>query len=52
MVSAAYRRLRNKKSLDDLPDTPELIYLRCWLAEESKRHGNLGFIERHSRGDD
>ncbi len=51
-VSAAYRRLRNKKSLDDLPDTPELIYLRCWLAEESKRHGNLGFIEIHSRGDD
>lgn len=51
-VSTAYRRLRNKKSLDDLPDTPELAYLRRWLAEESKRHGTLGFIDIHARGED
>ncbi|SMF95986.1 acyl-[acyl-carrier-protein]--UDP-N-acetylglucosamine O-acyltransferase [Methylomagnum ishizawai] len=50
-VSAAFRRLRNKQSLDDLPDTPELAYLRQWLAAESKRHGNLGFVEL-GRGDD
>lgn len=50
-VSAAYRRLRNKQGLDGLPDTPELAYLREWLAAESKRHGTLGFIEA-DRGDD
>lgn len=51
-VSAAYRRLRNKKDLDGLPDTPELAYLRAWLAEDSKRHGTLGFVEIKDRGDD
>jgi UDP-N-acetylglucosamine acyltransferase len=49
-VSAAFRRLRNRQGLDDLPDTPELAYLRQWLAEESKRHGTLGFVEV-ARGD-
>lgn len=51
-VSTAYRRLRAKKSLDDLPDTPELAYLRRWLAEESNRHGTLGFVDIHGRGED
>ncbi|HYE36985.1 acyl-ACP--UDP-N-acetylglucosamine O-acyltransferase [Methylocaldum sp.] len=51
-VSIAYRRLRNKQSLDDLPDTPELAYLRHWLVGESKRHGALGFVDIHARGED
>ena len=50
-VSAAYRRLRNREHLDDLPDTPELAYLRAWLAAESKRHGTLGFIEADRGGE-
>ncbi|MBS1214721.1 MAG: lpxA, partial [Proteobacteria bacterium] len=36
-VSAAMRRMRKHESLDDLPETPELTYLRAWLAAESKR---------------
>ena len=51
-VSAAFRRLRQRQSLDDLPDTPELAYLRGWLTAESKRHGTLGFIEVGGRGED
>jgi UDP-N-acetylglucosamine acyltransferase len=51
-LSAAYRRLRQRQTLEGLPDTPELHDLREWLASESKRGGTLGFIEAHSRGDD
>ena len=51
-VSAAYRLLRKRQSLDGLPDTPELAYLRAWLAEPSKRGGNLGFIDIRGRGED
>ncbi len=51
-VSAAFRRLRNRQGLDGLPETSELAYLRAWLAEESKRHGTLGFIEAGGRGED
>jgi UDP-N-acetylglucosamine acyltransferase len=48
-VSTAFRRLKARQSLDDLPDTAELAYLRDWLAAESKRGGFLGFIEARSR---
>ena len=49
-VSSAMRRLRNRLELDGLPDTPELSYLRSWLAVESKR-GVLPFVEIHKDGD-
>jgi UDP-N-acetylglucosamine acyltransferase len=45
-ISAAMRRLRHKQALDDLPDTPELGYLRDWLAAGSKR-GILPFVDVH-----
>lgn len=51
-ISAAYRRLRHRENLDGLPETPELAYLREWLAGESKRRGTLGFIEVRGRDDD
>lgn len=51
-VSAAFRRLRRRESLDGLPETTEIIYLREWLAAGSKRHGILGFLEARGRGDD
>lgn len=44
VLSAAFRLLRNKKSLDELEQTKELLYLQQWLATESKR-GSHGFIE-------
>jgi UDP-N-acetylglucosamine acyltransferase len=47
-VSAAFRRIRNRQELDDLPDTPELAYLREWLKDSSRRGGLLGFIESRS----
>ena len=50
-LSAAFRRLRNRQGLDGLPDTPELSYLRAWLAEESSRHGTLGFVETRARSE-
>ncbi|MCX7112566.1 MAG: acyl-ACP--UDP-N-acetylglucosamine O-acyltransferase [Proteobacteria bacterium] len=43
-ISIAMRRLRGKQNLGDLPTTPELDYLRGWLAAESTR-GVSGFIE-------
>jgi UDP-N-acetylglucosamine acyltransferase len=43
-ISAAIRRLRAKLPLDDLAETPELAYLRAWLAAESKR-GTLPFVD-------
>lgn len=45
LVSRAFRRLRDEQPLDDLPSTPELDYLRAWLAAESKR-GIYGFFRR------
>ncbi len=44
VLSKAFRLLRNKKSLDDLPETEELKFLKEWLAIKSKR-GLHGFIE-------
>lgn len=44
-VSAAFRRLKKKETLEGLPDTPELDYLRAWLSGQSRRGGILGFIE-------
>ncbi|ANE54570.1 MULTISPECIES: acyl-ACP--UDP-N-acetylglucosamine O-acyltransferase [Methylomonas] len=43
VLSAAFRLLRNKKSLDELQSTEELQYLKDWLAAESKR-GMHGFM--------
>lgn len=43
-VSAAFRLLKNKQRLDELPSTPEILYLRTWLAADSKR-GQHGFVE-------
>lgn len=51
-VSAAFRRLRSRQTLDDLPQTEELTYLRGWLDAESRRGGWLGFVEVHRRGED
>jgi UDP-N-acetylglucosamine acyltransferase len=51
-VSAAFRRLRAKETLDGLPDTIELAYLREWLAAESRRGGILGFIEASRRNEE
>ena len=42
-LSAAFRLLRNKKSLDELQSTEELQYLNNWLAADSKR-GLHGFM--------
>jgi UDP-N-acetylglucosamine acyltransferase len=50
-ISAAIRRLRNKQTLDGLPDTAELEYLREWLKEGGKR-GVLPFVDIHNRDAD
>lgn len=47
-VSAAFRRLKKKETLEGLPETPELGYLRGWLSAQSRRGGLLGFIEAGS----
>jgi UDP-N-acetylglucosamine acyltransferase len=44
VLSAAFRLLKNKKSLDTLQLTAELQYLQSWLAAESKR-GLHGFVD-------
>ncbi|OAH96627.1 acyl-[acyl-carrier-protein]--UDP-N-acetylglucosamine O-acyltransferase [Methylomonas methanica] len=44
VLSAAFRLLKNKKSLEELQSTEELQYLRRWLAVISKR-GLHGFID-------
>jgi UDP-N-acetylglucosamine acyltransferase len=43
-LASAFRLLRQKKSLDDLPETDELKFLKDWLAVKSKR-GLHGFID-------
>jgi UDP-N-acetylglucosamine acyltransferase len=49
-VSAAMRALRFRRSLDAFPATPELDYLRLWLAEGGKR-GVLPFVDVHKEAD-
>ena len=44
VLSAAFRLLKNKKSLDTLEETEELKLLKDWLAVKSKR-GVHGFID-------
>ncbi len=44
VLSAAFRLLKNKKSLEELQSTEELQYLKNWLAVDSKR-GLHGFID-------
>jgi UDP-N-acetylglucosamine acyltransferase len=44
VLSSAFRRLKNKQSLDDLDVTVQLQYLKDWLAVDSKR-GLHGFID-------
>lgn len=49
-ISAAMRRLKGRRDLEGLPDTPELDYLRGWLAAASKR-GILPFVDIHRDAD-
>ncbi|WP_340121026.1 acyl-ACP--UDP-N-acetylglucosamine O-acyltransferase [Methylobacter svalbardensis] len=44
VLSAAFRLLKNKQSLDDLEETEELKQLKDWLAVKSKR-GVHGFVD-------
>jgi len=44
VLSSAFRLLKSKQALDDLPQTEELVYLQQWLAVKSKR-GLHSFIE-------
>jgi UDP-N-acetylglucosamine acyltransferase len=44
VLSAAFRLLKNKKSLDSLEETEELKLLKDWLAVKSRR-GVHGFID-------
>ncbi|MDD1609676.1 MAG: acyl-ACP--UDP-N-acetylglucosamine O-acyltransferase [Methylococcaceae bacterium] len=44
VLESAFRLLKNKRSLDSLEETPELLQLKNWLAVKSKR-GVHGFIE-------
>lgn len=44
VLSAAFRLLKNKKTLDTLQFTEELQYLKNWLAADSKR-GLHGFVD-------
>lgn len=44
VLSAAFRLLKKKASLDELEQTQELQLLRAWLSAESKR-GIHGFID-------
>ncbi|MBE0436353.1 MAG: acyl-ACP--UDP-N-acetylglucosamine O-acyltransferase [Methylomicrobium sp.] len=44
VLETAFRRLRSKKSLDDLKETEELKELKEWLAVKSKR-GLHGFVD-------
>lgn len=46
VLSTAFRLLKNKKSIAELPNTAELDFLRNWLQAESKR-GLHGFVDIH-----
>ncbi|NJD06193.1 MAG: acyl-[acyl-carrier-protein]--UDP-N-acetylglucosamine O-acyltransferase, partial [Methylococcaceae bacterium] len=48
--SAARRRPKGQRGLEGLPDTPELDYVRSWLAAGSKR-GILPFVDIHREAD-
>lgn len=43
-VSKAFRLLRARETLNGLPETAEMTYLRTWLAAASKR-GTLAFFD-------
>jgi len=49
-LSTAIRRLRGKLTLDGLPGTPEMEYLRQWLEDGGKR-GVLPFVDIHNDAD-
>lgn len=49
-LAQAYRCLREKQPLTDIPETEEVIYLKQWLAGESKR-GIYGFADAANRGE-
>lgn len=51
VLATAFRRLRQRQPLDDLPDTVELAYLRAWLAEPSKR-SLAGFVAPGLKSED
>ena len=51
VLEAAFRLLKNKKSLDELTETEELKQLKEWLAVKSKR-GLHGFVELSSKSQD
>ncbi len=44
VLSKAFRLLRKRKAIDNLPETEELQFLKAWLAVKSKR-GTHGFLE-------
>lgn len=44
VLATAFRRLRNREALTDLPQTPEIVHLIQWLSAESKR-GVHGFMD-------
>lgn len=46
VLSKAFRLLRAKKSLDELPETTEIKMLKDWLTVKSKR-GTHGFATAH-----
>lgn len=49
-ISTAMRCLRGKRSLEDLPDTAEMVYLRHWLEASGKR-GISPFVDIHKDTD-
>lgn len=48
VLEAAFRLLRAKKPLEGLEETPELLQLKTWLAQKSKR-GLHGFMTTEVR---
>jgi UDP-N-acetylglucosamine acyltransferase len=48
LLSTAFRRIRIKQSLEGLEETPEIKYLKDWLAVKSSR-GTHGFIDISSK---
>lgn len=50
VLSTAFRRIRIKQPLDGLEETPEIKYLKEWLAVKSKR-GLHGFIDISSKAE-
>lgn len=51
LLSQSFRLLRNKQSLDELPDSTQMQYLRSWLQADSKR-GLHGFKTLDAKGDE